>query len=125
MNKRRKWQRLAILAAGVTFSAVYGEDVGKSSSTGGPGLLSKALNPDLSLNGLFSLTHYDNDNPLTFSGGHDPKLNGFNIQQIELTLGASIDPYFRGDANLVLVPEGGEIKVEVEEAYAGNSVSTC
>jgi hypothetical protein len=33
---------------------------------------------------------------------------------VELTLGASVDPYFRGDVNLVFLPEG----VEVEEAYA-------
>ncbi len=79
---------------------------------------SVAMNPNLSLIGLFSLTQFSIGEPLVFEGGHDPKISGFNTQQIELTLGASVDPYLRADANLVLVPEGGEIKVEIEEAYA-------
>ena len=47
-------------------------------------------------------------------GAHDPAGNGFTFQQLELTLGAAADPFFRVDASLVFVPEG----VEVEEAYA-------
>lgn len=77
----------------------------------------KLSNPDISLIGLFSFSQFDNDTPLSFSGGHDPKQNGFNTQQIELTFGAVIDPYFRGDASLVLVPENGVTKIEIEEAY--------
>ncbi|OYZ19222.1 MAG: hypothetical protein B7Y39_12530 [Bdellovibrio sp. 28-41-41] len=77
----------------------------------------KIMNPDISLIGLFSFSQYDTGEPLLFSGGHDPKQSGFNTQQIELTLGSVIDPYLRGDANLVLVPENGETKIEIEEAY--------
>lgn len=76
--------------------------------------LGKLLNPDVSVDGLFSLSQFNQTNPLTFDGGHDPHQTGFNIQQVELTLGASIDPYLRGDASLVLTPEG----IEIEEAYA-------
>lgn len=47
-------------------------------------------------------------------GAHDPRVTGFNFQQLEMSLGASVDPYFRFDANLVFAPFG----VEVEEAYA-------
>lgn len=87
-------------------------------ATSGVSSTAKLSNPDLSLIGLFSFSQFDNDNPLSFSGGHDPKQNGFNTQQIELTFGSVIDPYFRGDASLVLVPENGETKIEIEEAYA-------
>ncbi len=47
-------------------------------------------------------------------GGHDPSATGFFLQQAELSLGASVDPFFRFDANLVFAQEG----VELEEAYA-------
>lgn len=74
----------------------------------------KALNPDISLDGLLALSQFNRDTPLTFDGGHDPHFNGFNLQQIELSLNSNVDPYFRGDVNLVFTAEG----VEVEEAYA-------
>ncbi len=48
------------------------------------------------------------------TGGHDPSENGFNLQALELSLGSSVDPYFRFDAQLVFAEEG----VELEEAYA-------
>ena len=47
-------------------------------------------------------------------GGHDPKSNGFNLQQLELSIGSVVDPYWRFDGNLVFSQYG----VEVEEAYA-------
>ena len=47
-------------------------------------------------------------------GGHDPSQTGFNLQQLEMSIGSSVDPYFRFDANLVFSQFG----VEVEEAYA-------
>ena len=47
-------------------------------------------------------------------GGHDPSGTGFTFQQLELSAGASVDPFLRFDANLVFTPFG----VEVEEAYA-------
>ncbi|MCM2279769.1 MAG: OprO/OprP family phosphate-selective porin [Oligoflexia bacterium] len=77
----------------------------------GPG---RGLNPDVSVDGLFSFSQFNRDEPLVFEGGHDPKGTGFTIQQVELTLGAAVDPYFRGDASLVLTPEG----IEIEEVYA-------
>jgi hypothetical protein len=47
-------------------------------------------------------------------GDHDPHKNGFNFQQLELSVGTVVDPYFRFDSNIVFHLEG----VEVEEAYA-------
>lgn len=51
--------------------------------------------------------------PIDQLGGHDPTIEGFNLQQLEMALGAAVDPYFRLDANLVFSLFG----VEVEEAY--------
>ena len=74
---------------------------------------SSALNPAMSVDALFSLTQFSQREPITFDGGHDPHQHGFNLQQVELTYGANVDPYFRADAALVLTPEG----IEIEEAY--------
>jgi len=52
------------------------------------------------------------------AGGHDPKNRGFTLQNVELTLAGVVDPYFRGDAHIVmLIDEEGETVVELEEAY--------
>ena len=48
------------------------------------------------------------------AGGHDPSGTGFTFQQLELSAGASVDPFLRFDANMVFTLFG----VEVEEAYA-------
>ncbi|MDP2343217.1 MAG: zinc-regulated TonB-dependent outer membrane receptor [Deltaproteobacteria bacterium] len=53
------------------------------------------------------------DPPLQ-TGEHDPSRTGFKLQQLELALGASVDPVFRFDANIVFKTDG----VEIEEAYA-------
>lgn len=53
------------------------------------------------------------DGPIRQTGGHDPQAEGFNLQQLELSMGAAVDPYFRMDVNLVFALFG----VELEEAY--------
>ncbi len=51
-------------------------------------------------------------------GGHDPKNRGFTIQNVELTFSGIVDPYFRGDANIVLqIDPEGETTIELEEIY--------
>ncbi|MDH5231399.1 MAG: zinc-regulated TonB-dependent outer membrane receptor [Gammaproteobacteria bacterium] len=51
-------------------------------------------------------------------GGHDPNRNGFNIQNIELSLAGAVDPYFDAQTNLIfLINEAGETIVELEEAF--------
>lgn len=56
---------------------------------------------------------FSDDDPMQ-GGGHDPRVTGFSLQQLELSVGASVDPFFRFDANLVF----GLFGVELEEAYA-------
>ncbi len=56
---------------------------------------------------------YTDAKPLQ-TGGHDPKRNGFNLQQLELHMESSVDPYLHFQANIVFAQFG----VEVEEAYA-------
>ncbi|WP_228565519.1 zinc-regulated TonB-dependent outer membrane receptor [Myxococcus sp. AB036A] len=73
----------------------------------------QSLNPDLSFILDASLAAFSAEEPLQ-SGGHDPTKTGFNFQQLEMSVGAAVDPYFRFDANIVFSQFG----VEVEEAYA-------
>jgi hypothetical protein len=52
------------------------------------------------------------------AGGHDPKNKGFTVQNVELTFAGVVDPYLRGDANIVLqIDATGETVIELEEAY--------
>jgi hypothetical protein len=74
-----------------------------------------ALNPAISLDGLFDYAQFNNGTPLHYIGGHDAYQNGFNLQQVELTMSANVDPYFSAMANIILNHEGG---IEIEEAYA-------
>jgi hypothetical protein len=71
----------------------------------------QSANPDISLILDFASAIFRGE-PMQL-GGHDPKDNGFTLQQLELHMGSNVDPFFRLDANLVFTTEG----VEVEEAY--------
>ncbi|MET0412079.1 MAG: zinc-regulated TonB-dependent outer membrane receptor [Polyangiaceae bacterium] len=73
----------------------------------------QSLNPDIALIGDFALAAYSSeDNHQT--GGHDPSEKGFNLQALELVLGAAVDPYLRFDTNIAFALD----EVEIEEAYA-------
>lgn len=51
-------------------------------------------------------------------GGHDPNQRGFTLQGVEMNLQGAVDPYFRGNANLLFsVDAGGDSFLEVEEAW--------
>jgi hypothetical protein len=51
-------------------------------------------------------------------GGHDPRQRGFTIQNLETVFEGKVDPYFRGQANIVMaIDPDGETIVEAEEAY--------
>ena len=76
----------------------------------------QALNPQISLNGLFSTAYFSEPDHLNF-GGHDPQGTGFTLQNLELTLGAVVDPYVRADAHIIYLLEDGETVIEIEEAY--------
>jgi hypothetical protein len=69
--------------------------------------------PDIAVIADLALAAFSDDTPLQ-NGAHDPVRTGFNLQQLELSIGASVDPYFRFDSNLVF----SEFGVEIEEAYA-------
>jgi hypothetical protein len=51
------------------------------------------------------------------TGDHDPTHNGFNFQQLEMSVNTAVDPYFHFNGNIVFHPDG----VEVEEAYVTTS----
>jgi hypothetical protein len=94
----------------------FADDTGMTTPTAGksatPG--SSIMNPNISLDGLFSLSQFNRPDPITFNEGHDPRGNGFTLQQVEMAFNSAVDPYLRADAFLVLTPG----KIEVEEAYA-------
>lgn len=51
-------------------------------------------------------------------GGHDPNQRGFTVQGAELNLQGAVDPYFRGNANIVFqLDSASESFVELEEAW--------
>jgi len=52
-------------------------------------------------------------------GGHDPRKNGFTLQNVELSFAGAVDPYVTGETHVVLFvdPLSGETTVELEEAF--------
>ena len=51
-------------------------------------------------------------------GGHDPNQRGFTVQGLEATFSGAVDPYFRGNANVLFqVDAEGESILELEEAW--------
>jgi hypothetical protein len=74
---------------------------------------SQSMNPDISLIADVAAAYFSERENLQ-AGAHDPARSGFNLQQLELAVGAAVDPYFRFDANLVF----NLSEVEIEEAYA-------
>jgi hypothetical protein len=70
----------------------------------------------LSAGGTSSAT--EDELRLLQAGGHDPKNRGFTLQNAELTFSGVVDPYLRGDANIVLqIDQNGATTIELEEAY--------
>jgi hypothetical protein len=52
-------------------------------------------------------------------GDHDPRWNGFTLQNVELSLAGAVDPYFTGETHLIFFvdPATGDTVVELEEAF--------
>jgi len=73
----------------------------------------------VSFDGLFSAgSSTARDIESLQAGGHDPKQRGFTVQNLETTFEGQVDPYFRGQANIILqIDSGGETIIEAEEAY--------
>lgn len=72
----------------------------------------QSMNPDMAVTGDLALAWFSEKKNYQ-SGAHDPTATGFQLQQLEMTLGASVDQVFRMDVNLVFSLGG----VELEEAY--------
>jgi hypothetical protein len=74
---------------------------------------------NLSFDGLFAAgTSTAKDVEALNPGGHDPNQRGFTVQNLETIFEGKVDPYFRGQANVVMTIEpDGETIVEAEEAY--------
>lgn len=52
------------------------------------------------------------------TGGHDPIQRGFTVQNLEVVFEGAIDPYFKGQSNIIFqIDKDGESFLEVEEAY--------
>jgi hypothetical protein len=78
-----------------------------------PAFSLQSLNPDIAFIGDVAFAYFSADEPL-MTGGHDPQANGFTLQQLEMSVSKSVDPYFRFDSNIVFSLYG----VEIEEVYA-------
>ena len=87
--------------------------------TGGGGQLRLI---DMSLDGVFaggSSTERDPSLQSLQGGGHDPKLRGFTIQNVELSASGAVDPYLDAESHIVFLldPITGDTQVELEEAF--------
>ncbi len=52
-------------------------------------------------------------------GDHDPINNGFSLRNAEVAVDGAVDPYFKGNGNIVYkLDQNNESSVELEEAYA-------
>lgn len=89
-------------------------DAGAAAKPVGPtAIAAPSSNPAISLIFDGAAAAYTDARPM-LTGGHDPKRNGFNLQQLELHMESSVDPYLHFQTNIVFAQFG----VEVEEAYA-------
>lgn len=77
---------------------------------------------DISLNSLMTAgaSSADDATLAGLEGGHhDPHRRGFTLQNTELVLSGAVDPYFKGQVNMVqTIDEDGGTDVELEEAWA-------
>ncbi|MDH5517655.1 MAG: hypothetical protein OEY36_07530 [Gammaproteobacteria bacterium] len=78
-------------------------------------------NLNIGLTALFSAGGSTVDNATISdlqAGGHDPAKNGFTVQNVELTMKATVDNYFDAQSNFIfLIDAAGETVVELEEAF--------
>jgi hypothetical protein len=70
-------------------------------------------NPAIAVVADVALAWFSDDGIPTL-GAHDPDGTGLHLQQLEISLGHAVDPFFRLDANVAFSGHG----VEIEEAYA-------
>jgi len=75
----------------------------------------------IGLSGLFTAGGSSVDNKALEgiqAGAHDPNQNGFTVQNVELSIGGTVDTYLDGQANIISqIDADGETVVELEEAF--------
>jgi len=76
------------------------------------GRVAQALNPEISVVGIFAAAYYSLNDPVVFAE-IDPQNTGVNVQEIEIGFQAVVDPYFRFDSFFPITNEG----IEIEESY--------
>ncbi len=113
-------EELAAIQAATSADAAAADTSTASSSsdapaTGGGGAFGflQSMNPDLSFIADVALAWFSDDESQLQTGDHDPTTNGFNLQQLELSVMANVDPYFKVAGNIVFGADG----VEIEEIY--------
>src|SRR3989441_5545757 len=102
-------------------TAIPAPDLSKPWSPAAPIRIGSAQNYlNLSFDGLFAVgTSTAKEIEGLETGGHDPKQRGVTVENIETTFEGKVDPYFRGQAAVVLqIDQQGETFIELEEAYA-------
>ena len=110
-------EELSELTAALSADAAARTPSSPSEANGSTNPVAAALanfNPDIAVILDVAGGWYSGEGKAVTAGGHDPQKSGFTLQQLELSLGKAVDPYFRFDANIVFSQFG----VEVEEAYA-------
>lgn len=90
-----------------------GQRVAPSEVGPGPRGGLQSMNPDISVLLDTAGAAFSAQDPGNM-GEHDPQHSGFTLQQLELHIASSVDPFLRLDANLVVTPHG----LELEEAFA-------
>ena len=73
----------------------------------------QSMNPDISVLLDTAAAAFSAQDPGNM-GEHDPARSGFTLQQLELHVASSVDPFLRLDTNIVVTPHG----LELEEAFA-------
>ncbi|MDD2942607.1 MAG: hypothetical protein PHC51_06530 [bacterium] len=86
-----------------------------NNSTQGVAGLANYIDTSLVIVGTAGGSSAKNDDlPFLQPGGHDPKRNGFSLNQAELSFSGNIDPYLRAESHFVFHEGDG---VETEEAF--------
>lgn len=99
------------------------KQLNENSATSAAKVNSAAQNSGLKtgLSGLFAAggSSVDNDALAGLqAGAHDPNQNGFTIQNVELSIGDTVDTYLDAQANIIFqIDADGETVVELEEAF--------
>jgi hypothetical protein len=94
---------------------IYDESTDEPVAEPAPGIV-QSMNPDIAFILDLAGAWFSDDPDLR--GGHDPANFGFNLQALELSVGADVGPYFRFDAALAFHLFGLEIEEAVVSTLA-------